>query len=103
MIVKPEWIGIGDIVIIDLRNSPFSGNPTSNFIKEINDNVFTIQKVSGNQTEFIMFKNNGWFLSGDVVGLTKNYEYSNLPIDIKLYKNVNVDWFRDKKIEDLCG
>jgi len=90
MLVKPEWIEVGDIIYFDGRGYFDKVETPKVVIRKIDEENWVLgDEIDGDKIcEMMYWKPDYWI--GDNRW------------DIRLYKQVDQNWIRDKKINEIC-
>jgi hypothetical protein len=95
MLVKPEWIEVGDIIYFD--DDSYYGDRRTPLVvigivrdKDGIDYKFNLSDdKEGYYKDSMTFSFDTWWLDGDI------------SVEIILYKPVDKNWIRDKKIDEI--
>jgi hypothetical protein len=90
MLVKPEWIEVGDIIYFDDTRYFDQIVPPKVVIAKIDEKNWSLgDEIDGDKIcEMMYWKESYWI--GDNGW------------DIRLYKQIDQNWIRDKKITEIC-
>ena len=92
MLVNPEWIEVGDIIYFDGRGYFDKVETPKVVIRKIDEENWVLgDEIDGDKICEMMY----WRESS-------NYWIGDNRWDIRLYKQVDQSWIRDKKINEIC-